>query len=112
MMNASTRSPVNVSYWYDFGIPVAYGEPRYGTRMFARCCMNRSSVPFVSTTSAPCVPAFASWYMRADTSSLDARYMSTLMPGYLASNAFTTLGPIVRLSVVYQLTVPSAFAAL
>src|SRR6266511_1333811 len=36
--------------------------------------------------------------------------MLTLMPGYFASNALTTAGPIVRLSVVYQLSEPSPFA--
>src|SRR5215211_2285264 len=110
-MNASMRSPVKASNRYAFGIAVAYGEPRYGTRMSAWCCMKNSSVPFVSTTSAPEVPADDSWYIRAVTSSDDARYMSTLTPGYFASNAFTTPGPIVRLSVVYHLTVPSFFAA-
>src|SRR5919204_1631965 len=92
--NASMRSPVHVSNRYDGGIAFPYGAPRHGTRMFFLCWKNVISVPFDSTTSAPDVPAAASWYRRAVTSSLDPRNMLTLMSGYLASKALMTDGPI------------------
>ena len=79
--NSSSRSAVNVSNRYFFGIWSAYGEPRYGIRTFALCWKISMFVPLVSITSAPLVFADVSARTRAVTSSLEPRYRFSFTSG-------------------------------